>query len=165
MWNLSHSESELLYNWRFTASQSVLATSPLRLTTNNFIFHLNTCTYSPDVTSSLARGWVCLQLLLVFASAVILRFKSRGTHDHILLSQIRGSPNLEGQVPIFISPRNRWPGYTPRHWVPFLSPPMIRRATVLTAAVMKSSVFWDITPCSLLKVKLYFGGTCLHLQG
>jgi hypothetical protein len=27
--------------------------------------------------------------------------------DHILLSQIRDSPNLEGQVPVFISPRNR----------------------------------------------------------
>jgi hypothetical protein len=27
-------------------------------------------------------------------------------HDHILLSQIRDSPNLEGQVPVFISPRN-----------------------------------------------------------
>jgi hypothetical protein len=29
------------------------------------------------------------------------------THDHILLSQIWGSPNLDGQVPIFISPSNR----------------------------------------------------------
>jgi hypothetical protein len=25
----------------------------------------------------------------------------------ILLSQIRDSPNLEGQIPVFISPRNR----------------------------------------------------------
>jgi hypothetical protein len=54
------------------------------------------------------RGWVChLQLLLSLASAVILRSESRMTHDHILLSQIRDSPNLEGQVPLFISPRNR----------------------------------------------------------
>jgi hypothetical protein len=37
----------------------------------------------------------------------ILRSESRGTHDHILLSQIRDFPNLEGQVPVFISPRNR----------------------------------------------------------
>jgi hypothetical protein len=29
------------------------------------------------------------------------------THDHILLSQIRDSPNTESQVPVFISPRNR----------------------------------------------------------
>jgi hypothetical protein len=31
---------------------------------------------------------------------------------------------------------------------------------------MLSSVFWDITPCSPLKVSRCFGGTCrLHLQG
>jgi hypothetical protein len=41
------------------------------------------------------------------ASAVILRSEDGGTHDHILLSQIRDSPNLEGQVPVFIPPRNR----------------------------------------------------------
>jgi hypothetical protein len=46
-------------------------------------------------------------LLLVFASAVILGSESRGTHDHMLLSQIRVSPNLEGQVTIFTSPRDR----------------------------------------------------------
>jgi hypothetical protein len=66
------------------------------------------CGPSPYVTSSLTRGWVCrLQFLLVLASAVIRRSESHGTHDHILLSQIRESPNLEGQVPIFISTRNR----------------------------------------------------------
>jgi hypothetical protein len=75
---------------------------------SNFIFQLNTCHYSPCVTSSLTRGWVCrLRLLLVLASAGILRWKSRGTHDHILLSQIRDSPNLDCQVPVFISSRNR----------------------------------------------------------
>jgi hypothetical protein len=29
------------------------------------------------------------------------------THDHILLSQTRDTPNLEGQAPVFISTRNR----------------------------------------------------------
>jgi hypothetical protein len=43
-------------------------------------------------------------MLLVLASAVILRSE---THDHILLSHIRGSPNLEGQVPVFISRSQR----------------------------------------------------------
>jgi hypothetical protein len=62
----------------------------------------------PYVSWSLTRGWVChLQLMLVLASAVILRSESIGTHDHILLSQIRHSPSLEGQVPVFISPRKR----------------------------------------------------------
>jgi hypothetical protein len=86
--------SELLDDWRFTANQFVLATRPLRLTIS--IFQLNTCGYSPYVTSSLTREWVCsLQLLLGLGSAVILRSVSRGTHDHILLSQIRDFPNLE----------------------------------------------------------------------
>jgi hypothetical protein len=84
------SESEILYDLRFTANQFVFATSPLRLTTSNSFFQLNTCGYNPYVTFSLMRGWVCrLQLLLPHASAVILRFGSPGTHDHILLSQIR----------------------------------------------------------------------------
>jgi hypothetical protein len=73
-----------------------------------FFFQPNTCVYNPYVTFSLTRGWVCrLQLLLVLASAVILRSGSHGTHDHILISQFRDSANLEGQVPVFISPRNR----------------------------------------------------------
>jgi hypothetical protein len=49
------SESELLRDWRFTGNQFVLATSPPRLTTSNFIFPLNTCGYSPYVTSPLMR--------------------------------------------------------------------------------------------------------------
>jgi hypothetical protein len=80
------------------------------------------CGHSPYVTFTLTRGCVCrLEMLLVLASAVILSTQSLGTHDHILVSQIRESPNLEGQVPVFISPRQ---------WVPFSSPPTTRRATV-----------------------------------
>jgi hypothetical protein len=118
----SESESGFLYDWRFTANQLVLATSPLRLKTSNF-FQLNTCFHSPYVTSSLMRGWFCrLKLLLVLDSAVILRSESCGTHDHILLSQIRDSSNLEGQTPVFISPGTGWPSCTPRHWAPFSTP-------------------------------------------
>jgi hypothetical protein len=74
----SESESELLYDWRFTANQFVLATSPLSPTTRNFIFQLSTCGCSPYVTSSLTRGWVCrLQLLLVLASAGLLFIPAR----------------------------------------------------------------------------------------
>jgi hypothetical protein len=94
--------------------------APLRITTNNFISQLNTCGYSLSVTSSLMRRWVCrLQLLLVFASAVILRSESRRTHDHILLSHFRDSPNLQGKVAVFISPRNRVARLYPEHLVPF----------------------------------------------
>jgi hypothetical protein len=128
----SDSESELLYDWRFTTNQFLLATSPLWLTTSNFIFQLNTCGYCAYGTSSLSRGWVCpLQLLLVLARAVIHRSESRGTNAHILLSQIRDSPHMEGQVPVFTSPSGTgWPCYTPRHWIPLSSPSLTRRATV-----------------------------------
>jgi hypothetical protein len=35
-----------------------------------------------------------------------------------------------------------------------------------SSGLLKSSVIWDITPCSLLKVSRRFRGTCcLHLQG
>jgi hypothetical protein len=54
--------------------------------------------------------WVALsdeRLLLALTSAVILGSESCGDHDHILLFQIRDSPNLDGQVPLIISTRNR----------------------------------------------------------
>jgi hypothetical protein len=73
-----------------------LGVKPLRPTTSIF-FQLN----------SLTRGWVCrLQLLLVLASAVIVGSESHGTHDHILCLRFE-TPNMEGQVPVFISSRNR----------------------------------------------------------
>jgi hypothetical protein len=57
---------------------------------------------------SLTRGWACsLQLLLFITSTVILGSESRRTYDYILLSQIWDSPNLEGQVAVFIYLRNR----------------------------------------------------------
>jgi hypothetical protein len=61
------------------------------------------------VAPSPTRGRVCnllVQLLLGLARVVTLGSKSRRTHDHISLSHLR-LPNLEGHVPVFISPRNR----------------------------------------------------------
>jgi hypothetical protein len=92
--------SELLYDWRFTANQFVLTWSPLRVTTSNTIVQLKTWIFSPYVPFSLTRGWVCrLQLLLVFASVVILMYEPHGSHDHILLSQILGSPTWRTRSP------------------------------------------------------------------
>jgi hypothetical protein len=53
------SKSKLLYDWRFTANQFVLASGPLRPTTRDF-FQLKSCDNSPYVTSSLTRRWVYL---------------------------------------------------------------------------------------------------------
>jgi hypothetical protein len=50
--------------------------------------------------------------------------------DHVLLTQIRDFPILEGQVPIFISPRNMVSQLYPQALRSLLSPPMTRKATV-----------------------------------
>jgi hypothetical protein len=59
---------------------------------------------APSLTRSRARS---LQLLLGLASSVFLRPESGGVMTIILLSQIWDSSNLEGQVPIFISPQDQ----------------------------------------------------------
>jgi hypothetical protein len=90
--------------WR-TQSQSYFTTgslppSLLRPTTRILISQLNTCGYSPYVTSFMMRGLVCrLQLLLVLASAVILRSESRGNHDHNLLSRFKTSLTWRARSP------------------------------------------------------------------
>jgi hypothetical protein len=57
--------SAILYSRRFAANLFFLATSPLWITASNFMFHLNASGYSPYVTSSPTRGWVCrLKFLL-----------------------------------------------------------------------------------------------------
>jgi hypothetical protein len=127
----SESESELLYDWRFTANQFVLAISPLGPTTRIFIFQLNTCGCSPYVTPYLTRGWICrLQLLLVLASTIILRSESRGIHGIICCLIFETPPTWKARSLYIYPPGTRWPSYTPRHWVPFSSPPTTRRVTV-----------------------------------
>jgi hypothetical protein len=135
--NTPHLNSQLNLGQSQSQSQSYFTTGglspissswqqPLETHGQQLFLQLNTC-----VTLSLTRGWVCrLQLLLVLASAVILKSESRRTHNHILLSQLRDTSNLEVQVPVFISPGPWWPSYIPKHWVPFSSPSTTRRATV-----------------------------------
>jgi hypothetical protein len=101
---------EWLSDWRFTANQYVLATNPLRLMTNNFIFQPDTCGYSLHVTYSLTRRWyVVYNWCWSSPARSLFRSEFHGIHDHISLSQIWDSPNLEDQVPVLClySPRNR----------------------------------------------------------
>jgi hypothetical protein len=118
----------------------------------------------------LTRGWVCcLRLLLVLASAVTLRSESCGTHDCILLSQIRDTLNLEGQVAVCIPPRLGWPNYTPRHWVLFSSPPTTRRSTVKvfdpasTRAHSTIAIASRYTTLARTAQKTACNGTCVSL--
>jgi hypothetical protein len=71
---------------------------------------------------SLTRGWACnllVQLLLGLARAVILGFKSRRTHGHILLSHL-GLPQPGGPGPrIYIPLEQSGPVIPPGTGFPF----------------------------------------------
>jgi hypothetical protein len=71
-----------------------------------------------------------LQLLLLLASAVILESETCGAYDHILLTQIRDSPNWKARFPYLYPLGTVWPSYTPRHGGPFSSSPTTCRDTV-----------------------------------
>jgi hypothetical protein len=87
--------SELLYDWLFTVNQVVLATSPLRLTTGNFIFKLNICGYSPSFTTAAGPRQSRHSQVRV----------PRDSSPHFTVSHSR-LPQPGGQVPVFISTRN-----------------------------------------------------------
>jgi hypothetical protein len=90
--------------------QSVrLGDKPLETDNTVILFSNWTLAVIAYVTSSLTRGLFCrLQLLLVLASAVILRSESCGTHDHIFYClRFETPPTWRARVPVFISPRNR----------------------------------------------------------
>jgi hypothetical protein len=89
-------ESELLYDGRFTAHQLVLATSPLRPTARFFIFQLNAYGYSPYVTSSLTRGWICRKLALgsLFVTSYDPQGYGGGIQPSLHMGQLPHAPSL-----------------------------------------------------------------------
>jgi hypothetical protein len=93
------------------------------LETHDQSFYLTTehLSYSPYVISCLTRGLICrVQLLLALARAVILGSESRGTHDHILLSQIPRLVQPGGPDPrIYIPQEQVGPVMAPGTGFPF----------------------------------------------
>jgi hypothetical protein len=126
---VSGEKQELFYDSRFTANKFVLTTRPLRLTTSNFIFHLNNCGYSPNITTSMTRdGSVVYNC---YWSSTVQSFSGPSPAGLMtILSQIRESPNLENQVPVFISPRKKtaqlYPQGTGFHFLHLLRPAGLR---------------------------------------
>jgi hypothetical protein len=77
-----------------------------------FFRELRVCYF---VAPSLTRGPACnLVLLLVLASAVTLGSESHGTKTIFYYPNFCDSSNLEGRVPVFISPWNRVSQLYPR---------------------------------------------------
>jgi hypothetical protein len=146
---LTSFESVLLYDWRLTANQFVLATGPLRLTTSNFMFQLtlavivlmqhphwreggsvvyNCCRSSPAQPFS---GPNSAALMIIFPC---LRFKA--------------PPTWRDRSPYLYPPGKGCPGYTSRHWFPFSMSPTTRMATVevFDLASIQDDSFWSERP-------------------
>jgi hypothetical protein len=120
--SFGRSQSQLLYDWQFTANQFALATSPLRLTSSNYIFQLNICSYSPYVTSSLTRGWVCrLQLLLALAS-VVSGPSPAGIMITFYCLRVETPPTWRTKSTIYISKEQSGPVIPPGTGFPFHRP-------------------------------------------
>jgi hypothetical protein len=103
-------EVEVKLNYdRQSVGQSILVSSSHLKPMTRLLFSVWQLQVSCCGAPSLTRGWVCnllIQLLLGLARAITLGFKSLRTQT-IFYCLIWDSPNLDGQVPIFISPRNR----------------------------------------------------------
>jgi hypothetical protein len=112
------SKSELLYDWRFTANKFVLSTGPLRPTTSNFIFKLNTCDYSPYATSSLTRGWDCrLRLLLSSPAQSFWGPSPAGLMTTFYRLRFETPPTWRTRSLYLYPSGTGWTNYTLRHWV------------------------------------------------
>jgi hypothetical protein len=110
----SESESELVYDWRFTANQFVLATSPFRPTTRIFIFLLNTCGYIPYVTSSLTRGWSVVYNCCWFSPAQSFSSPSPARFmTTFYCLRFETPPTWRARFTYLCPPGTGWPSYTP----------------------------------------------------
>jgi hypothetical protein len=111
------------------------------------LFQLNTLFHSPCVTSSLTRGWVCsLQLLLALSSAVILGSDAYRLMTIFYCLKFEIPPTWRARFLYLYPPGTGWPSYTPRHRVPFSSPPTTRRAMV---EVFNPTSTWEDDTCQI----------------
>jgi hypothetical protein len=140
-------------DWFWTdQSQSYFTTeAPCDSRHSNFIIQLNTCGYSPYVTSSLTRGWVCrLQLLLVSPSQLFSGPSPAGPTITFSCLWFETPPIRRARSPHLYPPGTGWPSYTPSHWVPFSSPSTTGRATVDTTWYIREDVTLHYYRCENL---------------
>jgi hypothetical protein len=100
---------------------------------------------------SLTRGRVCrVQLLLALASAITLGSVSAGVMTIFYCLRFETPPTWRAKSPYLYLLGTGWPGYTPRHWVPFSWFPTTRRAMVEvwdpTSTSDKSGLSRDLVP-------------------
>jgi hypothetical protein len=94
-------------------------------------FQLNASCYSPYVSSSLTRAWVCrLQLLLAWPAQSFSGSSPVGLMATYYSLRFETPSTWWVRSPYLYPPGTGWPSYRPRHWVLFSLPPTTRMATV-----------------------------------
>jgi hypothetical protein len=96
---LPKSKSKLCYDRR-SVGQSVLVSSTHLALTTKFLLLSDRCGFFKWGALSDERTGLPFTIAADPRQRSHSRSESLGTRDHILLSQIRDSPNLEGQVPV-----------------------------------------------------------------
>jgi hypothetical protein len=111
-------ESKLSYDRR-SHGQFILVSSTHQAPKTRFL--LLSVSFSLLMWGALSdeRMGLSFTMLLIFASTVILGTESHGTHDHILLPQIRDSPNLGRGPRIYIPQKQGGPVILPGTGFPF----------------------------------------------
>jgi hypothetical protein len=115
-----------------------LATDPLRPTTSNFIFQLNTCGYCPYGSVIYNCCW----------SSPVQSFSGpspTGLMTTIYCLRFETPLTWRARSPHLYSPRTGWSSYTPRHWVPFSSP--CRTCTAMVEVSNAASTWENTRQC------------------
>jgi hypothetical protein len=117
----SESESELLYDWRFTANQFILASRPLRPTPS--IFFNWTLTVIALMKHPLSRE----DRSVVYNCC----WPRQRSHSRVRVPRdcfrFEIPPTWWFRPPYLYPSETEWLSYTPRQWVPFLWPPTTLR--------------------------------------
>jgi hypothetical protein len=127
---LCNSESKACYDRRPVA-QSILVSSPHLKPKIWFLLLSGSCWFF-DVGRALWRegGSVVYNCCRSSPAQSFLGPSSAGLVTIFYCLRLETPPTWRTRYPYLYPPGTGWPSYTPRHWVPFSSPPTTRRAMV-----------------------------------
>jgi hypothetical protein len=117
-------------DWRFSANQFILATSPLRMTTRKFLIWILALIVHMEHSTLSVAVYVLYNSCWPSPAQSFSGPTPAGLVTRFYILRFKTPPTWWARSPYLHHPWTGWLGYTPRHWVPFPSPPTIRRSTV-----------------------------------
>jgi hypothetical protein len=178
----SKSKSKLCYDWRSVSQYLLVSSTRLGLMTR-FLLLSDSCGFVDVGCSLWQENGSAVHSCCRSSSALSFSGPSPGGLVTIFYClKFETPPTWRARSPYLYPPGTGWPSYTPRHWVPFLSPPMTRRDTVevfepasmqgtpnfevkvmLWPMVQSASPSWNKAPIWGLRPDLYYCQTVAGL--